>query len=331
MDIVFHSSDLFASILYVSIYSIIKNNKDTNLKFHIIEHEITEEKKELLEKLCTSNNASVVFYPMPDFHTFGLEIKQVRKRWVFDSFSRLYLGSLLPKEVKRVLYLDCDVICDGSLKELYEMDLGDSIVAGVCDCLSKYYYDFFHLYDGNQYHNSGMLLIDLEKYREENIESKVTKFMNDNNGYVFFMEQTVVNCVLKGKFKTIDLKYNYYSMAAKLSYSKLKMLRHPYNYYSKEEYLAARENPLIIHYTSSFFLVNRPWVLKCNHPLKDTFDKYAKECNFEYWKDTRNFKKKLQNFIVRIIPKFILFPCISILYNPIRIYRIRRAGGNIHD
>lgn len=331
MDIVFHSSDLFSEILYVSIYSIIKNNQETQINFHIVEHGISASNQKKLEDLCNKYNKHIFFYPMPDFAQFGMELKVVRKRWAFDSFSRMYLGTILPKDINRVLYLDCDVICDGSLDELYNMDLGDNIVAGVNDCLSKYYYDFFHLNENHRYHNSGVLLIDLEKYRNEKIEEKVTKFMNDNHGYVFFMEQTVVNVVLKDRFLNLDLKYNYYSMAAALSYRKLKMLRHPYNYYSKEEYEEARKNPVLIHFTSSFLLVNRPWFNKCNHPLKSIFHKYAEEVGFEFWHTHRKSSKVLQQFFIKITPKFILFPIISILYNPIRIYRIKKAGGMIHE
>ncbi|MFR4142763.1 MAG: glycosyltransferase [[Clostridium] leptum] len=38
------------------------------------------------------------------------------------TFARILIDSLLPKEVKRVLYLDCDILVLGSLKDLWEME-----------------------------------------------------------------------------------------------------------------------------------------------------------------------------------------------------------------
>lgn len=176
MNIVLHSSDLFSAVLVVSMVSIMENNKEEHkIDFYIIEHEISEKHKQMIIGMVEKYpNSYVHFIPMPDINTkFGLGLKMIKSIWLFDSYSRLFLGTLLPAEVNRVLYLDCDTLCNSSLHDFYHMDFEGNYAAGVIDCLSDAYYELFGMDKTSRYCNSGMLLINLKKWREDNMEKQL--------------------------------------------------------------------------------------------------------------------------------------------------------------
>ena len=55
-------------------------------------------------------------------------------RWNISTFYRLFLPSMLPETVKKVLFIDCDTLVMQDLTPLWEMDMGDKWLYGVDDC-----------------------------------------------------------------------------------------------------------------------------------------------------------------------------------------------------
>ena len=60
-----------------------------------------------------------------------------QQRGSLSTFSRLYLGDLLPDYVTKSLYLDCDLLILKNISEMYNTNIQDYYCAGVNDCISK--------------------------------------------------------------------------------------------------------------------------------------------------------------------------------------------------
>ena len=75
---------------------------------------------------------------------------------IADSFWTNYCQ----RKLKKVLYLDGDVLNTGSLKELWSLDMGESSAAAVIDCLGEKYYELLGLGKNARYCNSGVILFD---------------------------------------------------------------------------------------------------------------------------------------------------------------------------
>lgn len=104
---------------------------------------------------------------------------------------------LIPEVIKedKVLYLDCDIVVNVNLDELFNIDLENKWVCGVRD------------YQVPSEFNSGMLLINNKKWKENNLVSSLlekAKAPNLRNG-----DQTVINEVFKNKIEELDPSYNY--------------------------------------------------------------------------------------------------------------------------
>ena len=330
MNVAYHSSDSFTHVMAVSMVSIMENNKDMDdIKFYVLEKQISEDNKQKLNGMVASYNRKLIFIPMPDMQNdFDFPIARVRKKWILDSYCRLFLGTILPKEVERVLYLDCDTLCHGSLKGFWNQDLEGNYGAGVVDAVGEHYYKLFGMNDTSRYCNSGMMLFDLKKWREDGIEVKVARYVRQHNGYVFFMEQSVMNIVLQDKIKILHPKYNVYTLISSMTYQDLKLLRHCKRFYTEKECEEAKTDPRLIHLTNLFMVKGRPWYEGNEHTYKELFMKYRM---LTPWKDdslmrmSLSTQKKIQFVVMKMVPRKLLLSMIGILYEYIRPIQIARS------
>lgn len=330
MNIVLHSSDSFSSVLAVSIISILENNSTADeIFFFVIENNISEEHKKMIEQIISNyQNSKIIFIQMPNINEeYKLGLKMIKSIWLFDSYCRLFLGSILPNNIERVLYLDCDTLCNGNLTEFYNTELDNYISAGVIDCLSEKYYNLFGMDKSSYYCNSGVLLLDLKKWREENIEKKVIEFVQANKGYIFFMEQSVMNIILQNRIKIVHPRFNTYTLMIAFTYKNLQRLRKCERYYTKQEIDEAIKNPVIIHLTNCFYVKGRPWIENSKHPFASLFMKYRELTPWKdepLSKDRTSWTQKYIFNIIRLLPQSIACMCVGYIYNVWRINHIER-------
>lgn len=325
INLAFHSTDKFSWILGVSLSSFIVNNPDSKIIAYIIENGISEDNKNKLKSL-QNEKCKIVFIEMPDIpKRFGFPIKTVKNIWLNDSFSRLFLGSLLPTDVEKVLYLDSDTLALENIDEFYDTDIDNYLVAGVKETLGMNYYSLFDLSQKDIYLQGGVILFNLKKWREDHIEDKVVEYMKEHSGYVFFMEQTVVSAVCKGNVKQVDLKYNWTTINTCFSYKQIKKFRKPLNWYSIEEFEKTKNDIAIIHFTNCFYVNNRPWQTYCNHKLKDLFLSYKQNSIFNSYTLYDGKKNSLRRLVFKITPKFIITTLMSYIYNVWRVKKIKKA------
>ena len=329
MNIAYHSSDAYARILAVSVASLFENNQTCDeINVYIIERGITDENKIALESIAQKYGRNIIYIPMPDINEKeDLRLKKVKKKWIFDSYCRLYLDDLLPDSIDKVLYLDSDVLIADSLQELWDTDLSNHVAAGVKDCISRKYYELLGLKDGAHYCNSGVILINLKKWRDDHIGDQIRQFVHNRNGYVFFMEQTVMNGVIQDKWLILPVRYNVNTLMMMLSYREIQTLRRSEDFYNEDEVKEALEHPALIHMTSVFLVHNRTWIEGSNHPAKPLYEKYkalTPWADASDLPDKRNLWVKMQDKIIDVLPNRIMLLAVSLIYNNARISNIKR-------
>ncbi|RZF61680.1 glycosyltransferase family 8 protein [Sphingobacterium corticibacterium] len=111
---------------------------------------------------------------------------------------RLLLPRLL-SEYAKVLYIDCDIIVNNNLSELYRLDLQGNYLAGVFEVPLDFQIPYMEELGCNpeEYMNSGFLLMDLQKMREDGL---VEQFMKASKvDYLQFPDQDVLNQVCQGR------------------------------------------------------------------------------------------------------------------------------------
>lgn len=324
MYVVYHSSDGFVDVTAVSIISLLENNKDCEfIKIYYINRDISDKNKKILCKMVNNYAAEIEFIDMPNWsEKFNINLSTTLKRWLGFGYNRLFITELLPHDVDRVIYLDSDTIIEGSLDELWNLDMEKYYMAGVDDCLSKRYRKMVHLNDNGVYCNSGVLVLNLKKFRDENVVERFLGFISKHNGFFVYNEQTILNAVFENNIKILPIKYNVYTMIYTFTYNQILKLRKPLKYsYSEKDYNDAKKNPIITHYTGCFAVASRPWIKGSDHPHVGSYIKYRA---LTPWGDedlkTAKFSisEKICNFIIKIIPMDITIFIAGILYKYLR-------------
>lgn len=320
MNVFYFSSDLFASVAATSMVSLMENNRSfDDIHFYIVDDGIKDKTRTELVNLIHSYGRQIDFIPAPDpCELFQYQFKD--RYQLGHSYVRMCIGRLLPETVDRILCLDSDTLILNDLTELWNMDMGDNILAGVADCMNlKAYSKQFGLTGEEFYCNAGVFLVNLKKWREENIEKEIIDIIHKRKGNVFFFEQTLMNYCCRGKIVKLHPKYNAYTLFYAFTYENLIRWRNPTIFYTQEEIIEAKKQPSIVHLTRNFYMMSRPWVEGCDHPLTKDYLRYK---NMTPWRklsaDTRSNRQKRQYKLWHKIPQDVLCYGANIVYNDIR-------------
>lgn len=114
-------------------------------------------------------------------------------------------------EYDKILYLDSDMLILDDLGELFDVDLTDRYAAVVNDIKVETYsppqLNRLDLENKHKYYwNSGMMLLNLKKMREDNITEKLFEYRK--NGINYFMDQDALNVVFEENVVYVSFKYN---------------------------------------------------------------------------------------------------------------------------
>ena len=235
-----------------SIISLVRNAKNNeSFEIHVLDGGLTKEDKNIIANFNTFKNLKINYISLnnKDFETCPL-LKERDEDFshyhvTLPTYYRFKLASLLPK-IKNILYLDCDVIIEDSLEELFNTNIEKHSVAMVKDVDAKEEEKRLGI---KNYFNAGIMLINLDFWRKENIEEKLFNYINENQEKIKWQDQDIINDVLQNSIKEIDTKWNYQYF----SYEKI----------DKEELKEAK----ILHLSGRF----KPWLIPFEHPIYDIY------------------------------------------------------------
>lgn len=208
-------TDNYIPYLGLTMMSVWQYNKNLPIVFHLFVGGLPEtEKARLLE--VTKITGTVVFVHVMNDDAFQ-SLVFGEKTAVF--FYRFVIADLLKEyDTDRVLYLDGDIMCRGTLSELAQMDLKNAIAAVVPDRLQ---HKQMHQIGTSGFFNAGAMLIHTTAWIKENMFQQVVDMAHDSlnhidkNGYykgwhgLRYNDQNILNVILDGKVIWLPKKYNY--------------------------------------------------------------------------------------------------------------------------
>lgn len=293
MHVVYASDNRFAEILGVSLTSLYENNKAMEqINIYLLNSGISPFNKTRLNSLSEKYGRSPIQWLEAKNISEELHMDVAIDRGSLSQYARLFVSSVLPPSFTRVLYLDCDIIIDKSLEELWNLDMHGKTIAALKDAFSKWYRMNIGLEPNDIMFNSGVMLIDLEKWKEQKVEEKLMKFISSKNGKIQQGDQGALNAVLTHDTYCFEPRFNSITIFYDFNYKELITYRKPpKGYYSEEQVKEAIEHPMIIHFTTSF-LSRRPWIEGCHHRYLSEWQKYK---NISPWKDTKLWEYNRSN------------------------------------
>lgn len=273
MNVVYASNDNYARHLAVSLYSLFDHSQDRkNVTVYILSMGLSEETK---RGLC---QVADTFYRQLEF----IELGDLKARFAYQVdtggfdlsiMARLFVGEVLPHSVKRVLYLDCDTVVLKSLKGLWNTNLHGAVAGAVMEpTIYPVIKKQIGLADKDPYFNSGVLLIDLKRWREEEAQTMLLGFYQKMGGKLFAGDQDTINGALKGRILSLSPVYNFFTNYRYFHYSHLIRLSPLYEKIPKKTFRQAKRHPAIVHYMGD----ERPWIAGNLNHYRRAYDKYLK-------------------------------------------------------
>ena len=266
LNVLYASNDNYSRHLSTSLYSLLENNSSfKDISIYVLTLGLSTENKEKLITITNKFNRNLNFINMDnirskfkmDFDIGGFDI---------SIMLRLFVGEVLSDDIDRILYLDCDTVVLNSVYDLWNTNLNSNIIGAVYEpTIYKKVKDSIDLNEDDPYFNSGVLLIDLNKWKNGNIQSKLLDFYKKKNGKLFASDQDLINGVLKGNIQYLSPKYNFFTNFYYFPYKELVKQSPLYSNISYEEFKTSKANPTILHYLGD----ERPWIAgNLNHYRK---------------------------------------------------------------
>lgn len=320
MIIVYSSSDSYAEIAGISILSLFENNKDADeIIIYIVDNGIAADNKRKLLGVASQFGRMLHFLTPPDIQAM-LGIQLTIAKWNISTYYRLFLCSILPQQIERVIFLDGDTIVRGSLGPLWELDLGDCSVAAVDDTRSDYYKLELGLKASDTYTNSGVMVIDMTNWRQEDVQQQFIDELMKGRGNIPYVDQGVLNAVLSKQKKVMVLppKYNAMTFLFYFSYSDLLRFRRPSSpYLTEAEYNEAVISPIVVHFFPCFMAGTRPWHENDTHKFTPEYCAYKALSPWKempYRPDNRKTYQKAGLWVCKHMPKGLMLFCVSLLH-----------------
>ena len=277
MNIVCATDDNFVQYCSIMLVSLLINNKDVEIyvlteglkpKNQAI---ITEEVERYNGKVhfCLVDSSIVEKFPMPKI----AGLSHISRA----TYYRLLIADLLSEDVHKAIYLDCDMIINHSIEELWNIDLTGYAIAAVKQIGFGYEAERLGYPIKYGYFNAGMNVLNLDYFREHNVSQQLIDYIAENSNLIKFHDQDALNGVLYDKTVHVMPQWNMtsavyvYQLDRRGDWKNGKLI----NGYEKEKENARKylRDPYILHYVSK----PKPWQDNCVHPLYFMYYDYAKK------------------------------------------------------
>lgn len=247
-------------------------------------------KKSSQKKIHSSVDAAmfaITWIKMEDTIPAGVKLPLDRTSYPVTIYLRLFIQYIVPKETQKALFLDVDMIVLEDVSKLYNQDLASNVIGAVQDPRLLTFdnswggimnYKELGFAPDTKYFNTGLLLINTQKWAEQNLAQKVIDCINDNIKFANYPDQYGFNVVLANQWLELDTRWNYFASGD-------------------------LEQPYLVH-----FISRKPFYTsyEYNEKYKALFYKYLKLTEWRNAKpigEVDRYFKKIKNIWVKIKKK----------------------------
>ena len=278
VPIVLSANDRFAPYLDVMIESVVANASDVrNYDIIVLYNDISEKNQNLILMAAQDKkNISIRFIRVCEY--FDSSKLFVDQHLSVETYYRLIIPEIMP-DYHKILYLDCDMVVDHDVSELYDLDMGRCIIGAAKDIdvagqvnlrngWEKYAVEKLGLDKPYDYFQAGVLMINLDALRQTATSEEMIKLALSNTWRCH--DQDVLNIICKNKVYYIPQQWNVLMSWEEPGRSRIQIMKMaPRGLY--DEYMEARKKPYMIHFAG----YQKPWdVVDCD--FASYFWKYAK-------------------------------------------------------
>ncbi len=283
ISVVLAADDGYALPLTVAARSVIDSlDPRSELCVYVLDMGIEAQNRQEVERSLRGDKSEVVW-----IDSLQSQVRDLPNTWhaiTRAGYARIFIPTVVPDDVHRAIYLDCDVIAIRSVHELASSEMNGAAAMGVPDLQSPFvcspaavprWFEAGRSASELNF-NSGVMLMDLDAWRERDLTSKLLTYLTDGSHY-FGQDQEAINATLAGQIGELDPRWNQQSELFQLEYE----VTLPY---SREELADLKADPWIIHYSN----LGKPWQFGCQHPMLDRWFASLDRTTFAGWRPKRS-------------------------------------------
>jgi lipopolysaccharide biosynthesis glycosyltransferase len=192
-----------------------------HIEVYLAGNNISETSKKMMAKSIDPKMFTIHWKTMEEVIPPGMALPYDRNLFPSTVYMRLFLPYVIPKEIKKVLYMDVDMIVLEDISNIWNIDISDYVLGAVVDCRvttldndwgGVLNYKELGLDGKHPYVNSGLQLMNTARYREEHMAERIIAAINNNAKFAQYAEQYAMNTILPSiKWLQLDKKWNYFS------------------------------------------------------------------------------------------------------------------------
>ncbi|GAA4167249.1 glycosyltransferase family 8 protein [Gryllotalpicola koreensis] len=190
---------------------------------------------------------------------------------------RLLLGEVLPAGIHRVLYLDADTLITDSVAELFAAELHGNAIAAVRDastpwaaCMLGSPWRQWNMDPASPYFNAGVLLIDLDRWRTEQIGQRSIELLKSFTPR--WGDQDALNAIIGSRWQQLPRRWN--------MQTPLPLGDSPDWALWSDDAHAALEAPAVVHFTG----LDKPWGVGSTHPFTPLWREWLDRTAWAGWR-----------------------------------------------
>lgn len=261
MNILVSVNDTYVHPLAVMLTSLLYNNRDRKIVIYLLYSNISGLNIKKLQRLIRRFNAELIPIKINNSFLDRIPANDFTK----ETYYRLFAFKFLPKTVKKILFLDPDMIVTGNIAKLYDTDMSDDCCFCAVEDTSKGIEDSkkrLRIPMNRSYYNSGTLLMNLDTIRNVFDEDKIIEYAVKNRFTLYYCDQDLLNVFFGDNIQRLESCYNFEARFHNL---------YDIFVYITESLNRKHEFPKIIHYMG----YQKPWKKGYGGKYQSLFNRYA--------------------------------------------------------
>jgi lipopolysaccharide biosynthesis glycosyltransferase len=212
------------------------------------------------------------------------------------TYLRLTIPDLFPDQ-DRVLYIDTDLVVNTDLNRLWETPLGDHFALAVREMglptvslgLPQTYQKL-GLDPETPYFNAGIMVMNLRRWRQEQIVPRVLTYTRENESSILCADQDGINAVIAGRWGEVDPRWNV-QVGSIMNFRAL--AETPYKRQVEPLLPELLKDPYVLH-----FIGRKPWQSGIVNPARHFFVEYLKRSG---WFTPREYADWQRDWLMRCL------------------------------
>lgn len=262
INVLVATDDKYSPFCGVMLTSLLENNSKEDITVHLMTSGLNPDTVRFLKNIVEYKyNQHLNIYIIDESILNDCPIRK-GDHITIATYYRVICANIIPSDVDKILYLDCDIIVRDSIREFWDLDIEDYALAATIDpaWTQGQKYERLGLNPNDKYFCSGVMLINLKYWRSIDATKQCFDVLSHMKDNLLQHDQDILNIVFNKKWMSVSYRWDYcYGQECYFNENEfLKDLNKESKYY-----------PVIVHFTGP-----KPWKSKGGSLFQHEFDKY---------------------------------------------------------